>query len=78
MKNKIVFKDMTDAELDSKIAEFKKESFNYRAQAIAGQIENPAKFKELRKNVARVLTEKRRRELAAAAPAANCKHLKNG
>ena len=71
MKNKISFKDMTDAELDSKIAEFKKESFNYRAQAKAGQIENPAKFKELRKNVARVLTEKRRRELAAAAPAAN-------
>ena len=73
MKNKIVFKDMTDAELDSKVAEFKKEKFNYSAQAKAGQIENPAKFKELRRNIARVLTEKRRRELAAAAeaPAAN-------
>ena len=44
MKNKISFKDMTDAELDSRIAEFKKEKFNYRAQAKAGQIENPAKF----------------------------------
>ncbi|MBE6371750.1 MAG: 50S ribosomal protein L29 [Lentisphaerae bacterium] len=73
MKNKISFKDMTDAELDSRIAEFKKEKFNYRAQAKAGQIENPAKFKELRRNIARILTEKKRRELAAAAaaPAAN-------
>ncbi|MBO7147826.1 MAG: 50S ribosomal protein L29 [Lentisphaeria bacterium] len=71
--SKLTLKDMTDAELDSKVAEFKKEKFNYRAQAKAGQIENPAKFKELRRNIARVLTEKRRRELAAAAeaPAAN-------
>ncbi len=71
MKNKIVFQDMTDAELDSRIAEFKKEKFNYRAQAKAGQIENPAKFKELRRNIARVLTEKRELAAAAAAPAAN-------
>ena len=53
MKNKIVFQDMTDAELDSRIAEFKKEKFNYRAQAKAGQIENPAKFKELRRKTQR-------------------------
>ena len=39
MKMKL-FKDMTDAELDSKIAELRKEKFNTRAQAKSGQNEN--------------------------------------
>lgn len=73
MKNKKSFKELTDAELDNQVAEFKKEKFNFRAQSKAGQNENPAKMKELRKNIARVLTEKRRRALTAesAAPASN-------
>lgn len=74
MKHKMVVRDMTDAELDQQIAGFKKEQFNYRAQAKAGQIENPAKFQELRRNIARVLTEKRRRELAAASAPAPAKN----
>lgn len=58
MKMKL-FKDMTDAELDSKIAELRKEKFNTRAQAKSGQNENPAKMKGLRKDLARALTERK-------------------
>ncbi len=65
MKMKL-FKDMTDAELDSKIAELRKEKFNTRAQAKSGQNENPAKMKGLRRDLARALTEK---QIRSAAPA---------
>ena len=73
MKNKKSLKELTVAELDNQVAEFKKEKFNFRAQTKAGQNENPAKMKELRRNIARALTEKRRRALTveSVAPAAN-------
>lgn len=60
------FKDMTEAELDSKVAELRKEKFNSRAQAKSGQNENPAKMKGLRKDIARALTEKKIRSVASA------------
>ena len=65
MKMKM-FKDMTDAELDSKIAELRKEKFSAYAQAKSGQNENPAKMKGLRKDLARALTEKTIRSAASA------------
>lgn len=66
MKKKIMFKEMTDAELDNQIGEMRKEKFNLGAQAKSGQLENPAKLKQLRRNIARALTEKQVRNAKAA------------
>ena len=65
MKMKL-FKDMTDAELDSKIAELRKEKYNTRAQHKNGHNDNPAKMEGLRKDLARALTEKKIRSAAPA------------
>jgi ribosomal protein L29 len=39
------------------IEELRKEKFNTRAQAKAGQNENPVKMRTIRRNIARALTE---------------------
>ena len=52
------FKDLTDEELDRQIEDFRKEKFNLRAQSRRGQLENPAKMKQTRRDLARALTEK--------------------
>ena len=57
MKNKMNFKELSDAELVNKVEELRKEKFNARAQAKAGQNENPVKIRTIRRNIARALTE---------------------
>ncbi len=59
---KKVFKEMTDEELANQAEELRKEKFNLRAQAKSGQLENPAKMKQTRRDLARVLTEIKARE----------------
>ena len=52
---------MTVEEINAKIAELKEELFNLKFQAAVGNIENPARMNEIKKNIARmktVLTEK--------------------
>lgn len=49
--------------LVSKIDELKEELFNLRFQNSTGQLENVARIKEVRKDIARVNTEIRQREL---------------
>jgi large subunit ribosomal protein L29 len=49
-------KDMTMEELDQQLQEIKKEQFNLRLQDVTGQLENPARLKELRRTVARIKT----------------------
>ena len=52
---------MTVEEINAKIAELKEELFNLKFQAALGNIENPARMNEIKKNIARmktVLTEK--------------------
>ncbi len=55
MKKKEI-KKMTDAEIIKNIENFKKDLFNLRFQKNNGQLKNPAKFKETRKNIARLNT----------------------
>lgn len=50
-------KDMSVAELNEKLAQFKSELFNLRFQAAIQQLENPMRIKEVRKNMARIKTE---------------------
>jgi len=66
MKMKQV-RELTDAELDHQLDELRKDKFKLQAQSRAGQLENPAKVQGVRRDIARLLTDKRRRETAAAA-----------
>jgi len=55
--------NMETADLEKKLAEMKEELFNLRFQMAAGQLENPMRIRETRKNIARVQTRIRQREL---------------
>ncbi len=57
-------RDMSDDELDTKLAEAKEELFNLRFQLVTGQLDNPMAIKIMRKEIARILTVIRERELA--------------
>lgn len=64
-KEKLNLVDMTDDELRSQLAsaeqEYQQLKFDHAAKGIA----NPMEIRELRRNVARILTEGRRREIEA-------------
>ena len=47
---------MTQEELNSKLAELKKELFNLRFQHAINQLDNPNKIVECKRDIARVLT----------------------
>ena len=47
---------MTQEELNSKLAELKKELFNLRFQHAINQLENPHKIADVKKDIARVMT----------------------
>ena len=53
----------TDEELDNKLAEAKIELFNLRFQAATGQLETHGRLRAVRKEIARIYTVKREREL---------------
>ncbi len=53
----------TEEELDSKLAEAKIELFNLRFQAATGQLESHGRLRAVRKEIARIYTVKREREL---------------
>ena len=55
MKKKEI-KKMTESEMLKNLESFKKDLFNLRFQKNNGQLKNPAKFKEIRKNIARLKT----------------------
>ena len=63
-------RDLSDEELDTKLAEAKEELFNLRFQLVTGQLDNPMAIKIMRKEIARVLTVIRERELAVLEGAA--------
>jgi large subunit ribosomal protein L29 len=53
----------TTEELDIKLAEAKAELFNLRFQAATGQLESHGRLRAVRKEIARIYTVKREREL---------------
>ena len=55
MKNKKI-KDLTKDQLKKEIDTLKKDLFNLRFQKNNGQLKSPAKFKETRRNIARLKT----------------------
>ncbi len=54
---------LSTEEINKKIAELKEELFNLRMKQATGNLENPARIRELRKNVARLKTILREREI---------------
>lgn len=47
---------MTVEQLNTKLAELKKELFNLRFQHAVNQLENPHKLEEVKRDIARVMT----------------------
>ena len=60
-------REMTPAELNSELLKLKNELFNPRFQPVTGQLENPGTMREVRKDLARVKTVIREKELEAQA-----------
>lgn len=56
-------RDLTDEELTKKLDDSKDELFKLRFQMATGQLDNPMKLKEVRRNIARVKTVMRQREI---------------
>ena len=56
-------RNATEDELDSKLADAKLELFNLRFQAATGQLESHGRLRAVRKEIARIYTVKREREL---------------
>ncbi|MEI7654098.1 MAG: 50S ribosomal protein L29 [Actinomycetota bacterium] len=54
-----------DAELVERIAESRKEMFNLRFQLATGQLDNTSRLGEVKKDIARLSTFLRQREIAA-------------
>ena len=53
----------TEEELDTRLADAKIELFNLRFQAATGQLESHGRLRAVRKEIARIYTVKREREL---------------
>lgn len=54
---------MTEAELNTEVKKLKNELFNLRFQHVTGQLENPIKMRDTKKQIARVKTIIREKEL---------------
>ena len=59
-------KDINDGDLIEAMNDSKEELFNLRFQLVTGQLDNLSRIKEVKKEVARAMTELRAREIAAA------------
>ncbi|MGB1650591.1 MAG: 50S ribosomal protein L29 [Acidimicrobiales bacterium] len=59
-------KDVNDGDLIEALNDSKEELFNLRFQLVTGQLDNYSRIKEVKKEVARAMTELRAREIVAA------------
>jgi large subunit ribosomal protein L29 len=59
-------RELNDAELLQKLAEAKEEQFNLRFQYATGELDNTARLGQMRREVARLNTVLREREIEAA------------
>jgi large subunit ribosomal protein L29 len=59
-------RELNDTELEHRLGEAKEELFNLRFQNATGQLDNIARIPQVRREVARIETLLREREIAAA------------
>ena len=62
MKNNKI-REMSSEELDKELDELKKELFKVRFSLATNGLDNPVKIRELKKDIARIKTVQRQREL---------------
>jgi large subunit ribosomal protein L29 len=65
--NATELRDATGDDLVTKLTEAKKELFNLRFQAATGQLESHGRLRAVRKDIARIYTVMRERELGITA-----------
>jgi large subunit ribosomal protein L29 len=65
-KTDLAVRDLPDHELVERLSETKHELFNLRFQHVTGQLDNSARLGQLKRDIARINTELREREIAAA------------
>ena len=63
MKNKESIKEMSTADLQEKLEQTREQLVKMRLNNAVSSLENPNQIRNTRKNIARYLTELRRREL---------------
>jgi large subunit ribosomal protein L29 len=54
-------RDLTDEELEDRLADRRQELFNLRFQSATGALENPARLKLAKREIARILTVRNER-----------------
>jgi len=59
-------RELPDDELQQHYSEFKEELFNLRFQVVTGQLDDPRRLSKVKREIARILTVMREREIAAA------------
>ncbi len=64
-------RELSGEDLTTKLDESRSELFNLRFQMATSQLDNTARVKTVKKDIARILTEMRAREINAAADAAS-------
>ncbi len=60
-------RELSDEELESKYSDAKEELFNLRFQLVTNQLDNPLKIRDARRNIARIQTIRKERELTLRA-----------
>jgi large subunit ribosomal protein L29 len=58
-------RELADDELKQQLEEHKEELFNLRFQIVTGQLDDPRRIKAVKREIARILTVQREREIAA-------------
>ena len=60
------FKELSVEELNERLGHLKEELFNLRFQHSTGQLENPMRIPQTKRDIARVVTVLKEKELASA------------
>ncbi len=63
-------RDLSDTELTERLDGFKRDLFDLRFALVTGQLDNPTRLKLLRRDIARVMTVQRQRQMAQEAETA--------
>ena len=66
MANAAELREADETELETRLAEAKQELFNLRFQIVTGQLDNSARIRTVRRDIARILTILREKEIEAA------------
>ena len=59
----VEIREMSNTDLDEKLGQARAELFNLRFQMATSQLDNTARVKTVKKDIARIMTEQRAREL---------------